>query len=627
MAEGDADLRSIQQARHLAERANQAARTLASFPQESLDTILESMQNAALPHAEEWARMAVEETGFGNVADKTLKNRFSIIDLYRHIRPMRTVGLQDPESRRDVLEIAAPVGVVAGVIPSTNPTSTAIYKIFIALKAGNAIVLSPHPHAQRCVHAVAETLRRAAAGGGAPPEAIACLSDPTLEGTHELMRHPSVAVILATGGAGLVQAAYSSGKPAYGVGPGNVPAFVDRTADVAKAARDIITGKTFDNGVLCSSENAVVADLPVALKLREEMTANGARFLSDEETAKLSDIITGKTFDHGVLCSSENAVIADAPISERLEKEMRAGGAYFLAPDEIGRLSALAVREDGSLNTGIVGKSAEHIAALGELDVPSDTRCLVARLTGVGKRYPLSREKLSPILAYYVEDGWEACCARVFDVLHYGGMGHTMSIHSRDRDLIMKFAMTKPVFRICVNTPAAVGAVGLTTALEPSMTLGCGALGGNITSDNIMPRHLVNLKRLAFETRSFQEAAEKGRKREDTRAGAACSITGVASVGGDRDPAPKVPAGRTDRLELRARVAAAIRRRRPASPDRPAPSRPSPSQPAVFPAHFVSEADIRQALVEKRPIVIDDRTIITPSARDLGRQHDVFQKL
>ena len=587
MSEADRDLSSIQQARRLAERASRAAGALAAFSQEQLDSILDAMHHAGLARAEEWARHAVEETGFGNVGDKLLKNLFSTVDLYRHIRPMRTVGVLRQDEASRVMEIASPVGVVAAIVPSTNPTSTAIYKIFISLKAGNAVVISPHPYAQKCVHAVSTILSEAARGAGAPDDAITCMTDPHLDGTTELMKHPAVGVILATGGTGLVRAAYSSGKPAYGVGPGNVPAFVERTADIAKAARDIVSGKTFDNGVLCSSENAVVADLPIAETLIEQMKTNGA---------------------------------------------------FFCEEDAAGRLARFAVRADGSLNTAIVGKSAEIIASMAGITVPAGTRCLVARLDGVGREHPLSREKLSPILAFYVEDGWEACCRRVLEILRYGGMGHTMSIHSQDRDIIMKFALTKPVFRICVNTPAAVGAVGLTTGLEPSMTLGCGALGGNITSDNIMPRHLINLKRLAFETRTYEEAVAGAGAAPQT----AASLTAATAV-----PAPQSGAEQT--AALRQRIARVIESQRPSASSVPSPPRhaseparspishASPTSPAArgefareprqtaAPVPFVSEADVRQALNEKRCIPVDARTIITPSARDLGQEHRVFQ--
>ncbi|MGH9867880.1 MAG: aldehyde dehydrogenase family protein [Candidatus Polarisedimenticolia bacterium] len=553
----DRDLASIQQARQLVEQAAGAAEALASFSQEQIDLILDAMHEAARPLAATWARLAVEETGFGNEADKTLKNRFATEDLHRYIRPMKTVGVLREEAGGDLLEIAAPVGVVAAIIPSTNPTSTAIYKIFIALKAANAIVLSPHPRSRRCIGEVARTLADAARRAGAPEGSIGCMSDPALEGTNELMRHPRVGVILATGGTGLVRAAYSSGKPAFGVGPGNVPAFVERSADVPKAARDIVAGKVFD---------------------------------------------------HGVLCSSENAVVVDRPVAEELQREMSAAGAWFLDDGQAAALARLAIAPDGSLNTDIVGKSAAAIASMAGLSPPAGTRCLVAKLTGVGRAHPLSREKLSPILAWYAEDGWEACCERVLEILKYGGMGHTMSIHSKDRGIIMKFALAKPVFRIVVNTPASVGAVGLTTPLEPSMTLGCGALGGNITSDNIMPRHLINLKRLAFETRPFGQAALAPASPAPRRASAEEIRQKVAQVLQSRQPAPPAPLARAPQ---------------PAPVDPPAP-RPSGGSAAVA---FVSEADVRQAIDERRRILVNRRTIITPSARDLGQTHRVFQEV
>src|SRR5262245_14280854 len=555
--EQDHDLRSIQQARLLARRAAQAAAQLATLPQEALDAILDAMHQAALPRAEQWARMAVEETGFGNVPDKIKKNLFSTVDLYEHIRPMKTVGVLNEYPERRLFEIASPVGVVAAIVPSTNPTSTAIYKIFIALKSGNAVVVSPHPYAGGCVAAVAGVLAEAAVSAGAPADAITCMTDPVLAGTTELMRHEAVSVILATGGTGLVRAAYSSGKPAYGVGPGNVPVFVERTASIPKAAADIVAGKSFDNGVLCSSENAVVADQPISEPLRTAMAEQGAYFLSELETAILS---------------------------------------------------RFAVRQDGSLNTRIVGKSAAEIAEMTGITAPAGTRVLVAGLTGVGREHPLSREKLSPILAFYTEDGWEACCRRVLELLHHGGMGHTMAIHSSDNAIIMKFALTKPVFRICVNTPASVGAVGLTTGLEPSMTLGCGALGGNITSDNIMPRHLINLKRLAYETRPFQ--GDQPRPAE----GKPLAVEPIMT------PTAATPPGPTRDERVRAMVASALARRepaiapvRPASPPRasgPVKERMAASGTAV---PFVSEADVRQALAENRRIIVGPRTIITPS--------------
>ncbi|MBI3448523.1 MAG: aldehyde dehydrogenase family protein, partial [Acidobacteria bacterium] len=537
-------------------------------------------------------RLAHDETGFGNVPDKTRKNLFVIVDVHRFIRPMRTVGVlsEDPEKR--LIEIAAPAGIVAAIVPTTNPTSTAINKIFIALKAACPIVISPHPNARACVQEVARVLDRAAREAGAPPGSIACMTHVSIEGTRELMKHRLTGIILATGGTGLVRAAYSSGKPAFGVGPGNVPAFVDRSADIAKAARDIVAGKTFDNGVLCSAENAVVAD---------------------------------------------------APIDGALVEAMKAEGAAFLDAAEIAALERVVVTPAGALNTAIVGRDASTIAAMAGLRVAGGTRCLIARLDRVGAEAPLSREKLSPILAYYVEDGWEAACARCLEILAYGGMGHTMSIHARDRDVIMRFALGKPVFRIVVNSPAAVGAVGVTTGVDPSMTLGCGALGGNITSDNITPRHLVNVKRLAFELRSFAAEAPPGppARPPGIVPGFPRSATGTAPVPAPSS-APASPKGLPDPASLRALILAAADRRGVVAPGRPAdpPEREGPRARAVRPdapggaptgtratpgpVPFVSEADVRAALLEGRRIAISSKTIVTPSARDLGDAHRVF---
>src|SRR5687767_6754379 len=347
----DRDLTSIAEARALARRAKQAWLELAEFSQERIDAIVDAMAAAATPQAEMFARLAVEETGYGVVADKVQKNLFSSQKVYAFIRPMKTVGVVARHEDRRVIEIAEPFGVVAAVVPSTNPTSTAIYKILIAIKARCAIVLSPHPAAVKCITAVAEVMEEAARRAGAPAGAINWMTTVTLEGTQELMKHRDVAVILATGGMGLVRAAYSAGKPAYGVGPGNAPAFIERTANVRKAVRDIITGKTFDNGLLCSSENSVVAD---------------------------------------------------APIAEDAKREFQAQGGYFLNKAEADSLARMLVTPQRLPNPALVGKSANEIADKCGIKVPADTRVLIAQLEGVGRDHPLSIEKLCPVLSFYV---------------------------------------------------------------------------------------------------------------------------------------------------------------------------------------------------------------------------------
>src|ERR687889_611790 len=393
--------------------------------------------------------MAVEETGFGIADDKREKNRFAAEDVWNAFRGLRTVGVVSES--KDVVEIASPRGVVAGIIPSTNPTSTAIFKILIAIKSRNAVVLSPHPSAAKCINETARVMRDAGVKEGLPADAIGCMATATIEGTETLMKHRQTAVILATGGIGLVRAAYSSGKPAFGVGPGNVPVFVERSADVPIAVQNILTGKTFDNGTICASEQAVVADAPVAKQVREEFEAQGGHFLSAAEADQLATVVSTGT---------------------------------------------------RALNPQIVGKSVDTIAKMAGLTVPAGTRCLIAEVGGVGRDYPLSMEKLSPILAFYVEDGLERGAARCFEVLSYGGMGHTAGIHTRSREAAKNFGIEMPASRVVVNSPTTHGAIGFSTALPPSMTLGCGSWGGNVTSDNVSPWHLMDIKRVAFETRA-----------------------------------------------------------------------------------------------------------------------------
>ncbi|MDQ3806070.1 MAG: aldehyde dehydrogenase family protein, partial [Acidobacteriota bacterium] len=444
----DKDLQSVQQARDLVEAAHRAQGQLARFDQGKIDRACEAMARAALREAARLGAMAVEETGYGIPDDKREKNRFAAEDVWNFFRGLRTVGVIN--ETQDVMEIASPRGVVAGIIPSTNPTSTAIFKILIAIKSRNAVVLSPHPSAARCINETARVMREAGVKEGLPAEAVGCMTSATIEGTEALMKHKLTAVILATGGIGLVRAAYSSGKPAFGVGPGNVPVFVERTADVPLAVQNILTGKCFDNGTICASEQAVVADAPVASAVRQELEAQGAHLLSPAEADQLAKVVaTGQR----------------------------------------------------TLNPAVVGRSVEVIAKMAGIQLPPGTRCMVAEVGGVGREHPLSMEKLSPILAFYVEDGLERGAARCFEVLSYGGMGHTAGIHTRSRDAARAFGMEMPASRVVVNTPTTHGAIGFSTALPPSMTLGCGSWGGNVTSDNISPWHLMDIKRVAFETR------------------------------------------------------------------------------------------------------------------------------
>ena len=549
------DQRSSEEARTLAARAYEARPALVELGQEDVDRIVAAMAATAADHAEELAAAAVEETGYGVCADKVRKNLFAARTVYDFIRPMKTVGVLRRLDDRRVVEIAEPFGVVAAIAPSTNPTSTAIYKLLIAMKARCPIVLSPHPAAVDCINRTVRLLERAARAAGAPAGAISCMESVTIAGTQALMGHPRVAVILATGGMGLVRAAYSAGKPAYGVGPGNAPAYIERSADIEKAVRDILIGKTFDNGLLCSSENSVVVDSTIAEEVRREFEARGGHFLNRTGTAALAGVlITPQRLPHPKL----------------------------------------------------VGRTAVEIAERAGLRVPDHTRALIAPLDGVGRDHPLSIEKLCPVLSFYVVEDWREGCERCRQILRYGGMGHTMAIHSRDESVVLEFALKKPAFRIVVNTPATLGAIGMTTGLDPSMTLGCGGLGGNATSDNISPRHLLNVKRLAYEVRTAPQAAS--------------DLVSASPLGSDAGAGgPERTAG-LDRRLVADRVAALLE-----TP--PAGRSPSPDPAgggARVPVPFVCEDDVRVAIRESRPIVIGERTIVTPAARDLAQAHGVF---
>ena len=544
----DKDLLSIQQARALAAAAREAQKALKEFSQEQVDRIVEAMAGAARGEAERLGRLAHEETGFGNTKDKTLKNLFAAVDVLEYIRPLRTVGILREDKERRVVEIAEPMGVVAAVIPSTNPTSTAIFKALVSVKARNAVVMSPHPSARNCILETVRVMHGPAVAAGLPKDALSCMTEVSLEGTQELMRCRDTGVILATGGIGLVRAAYSSGKPAYGVGPGNVPAYIHQSADVPKAARDVMNGKTFDNGTLCSSEQSIVCDEAIKEQVIAEVKKNGGYFLSDAESAAVARVV--------------------------------------VTPQRLA-------------NPEIVGKPATYIAEKAGVKVPPETRALIAPLTGVGRDFPLSIEKLCPVLAFYVVKDWHEGCERVLQLLRYGGTGHTMAIHSKDDAVIREFALKKPVFRIVANSQSSMGATGYTTGLAPSMSLGCGAYAGNITSDNITPFHLINIKRLAYELP------------RDRRPGATA--------------APPSPAGSGD---LSSRVAAFVAERVGAGPAGAPPAPPPPPAPPAAPTRpavdFVAEDDVRRAIREGRTITIRRGAIVTPAARDLAEGKGVL---
>jgi acetaldehyde dehydrogenase (acetylating) len=613
-AERDRDLESIHEARVLGRAAIAAQQQLEAFSQEQIDAIVEAMAAAGREHSARLAEMAHRETGFGNIPDKIRKNDFVLNNVVEAMRGMRTVGVLREDREHGVREIAEPVGVVAGIIPSTNPTSTAMFKCLIALKARCGIVLSPHPSAARCVQESAAVMAAAARGAGAPEGIIGCMTRVTMQGTKELMNGRETDLILATGGTALVRAAYSAGKPAYGVGPGNVPAYIERSADVAKAVRDIISGTTFDNGTLCSSEQSIVCDRVIRDQVIEQVRANGGHFLSAEEAE---------------------------------------------------RLAALLITKEMLVNPEFVGRPAATIAAAAGIPVPEGTRVLVAAVAGVGKKYPLSHEKLSPVLAFYEVEDWQEGCARCTELLHFGGMGHTMAIHSADDDIVLQFGLRKPAHRVLVNTVAALGAVGLTTHLFPSMTLGCGSWGNNITSDNVGPQHLLNVKRLAYETREYipdrqaeeapgTAAAPASPWPPDNRADVSAAIVagdadqgleariadlltrrGILPRAGGAPPA----AGRAAIVSVREGPANKPSPTVPEPPrgraegPRPTPGKatsapsnsPSPPPPAA-PVDFVCEDDVRLAVERGEKIRIGPDTIITPSARELGEARGVFRR-
>jgi acetaldehyde dehydrogenase (acetylating) len=452
----DKDLLSIQEARDLANAAHEAWKAWSQASQAEVDRVCAAMAEAGYHASERLGRMAQEETGYGVAAHKKLKNEFGSRTVWESIRSLKTVGVIRHDPDRRLYEIACPMGVVTALIPSTNPTSTAFNKVLISVKARNAIVVAPHPSAVRCTYEAAQTMALAAEGAGAPKGLIGCMQRISLPGTQELMSHRYTAVILATGGMPMVRAAHSTGKPAYGVGPGNVPVYVDGSADIEKAARYIVASKAFD---------------------------------------------------YSTICATEQSVIADRPISSRLADLMRAEGAYFTNKPETDALRKTVFHADGSTNTAVVGKSAAYVAGYAGIKIPAGTRILVTPLNKVGKEEPLSHEKLTTVLGWYVVDGWEQGCETSIAIIESGGRGHTQIIYANDDRIIMAFGLEKPVFRILVNTMGTLGAIGLTTGVMPSMTLGPGGLGGAITGDNITASHLVNIKRLAYETAAPPPAA------------------------------------------------------------------------------------------------------------------------
>lgn len=456
MADFDLDLQSIQEARNLVAQAHEAQKQFQHASQGDVDRICAAMVEAGYAAAERLGRLAVEETGYGVPEHKTLKNILTTRILWNAIKDIPTVGVIHHDPVQKIYDIAWPVGLVAALTPSTNPTSTALFKVLIGVKARDAVIVAPHPAAVRCSAESVRVLAEAGEAAGMPKGLVGCMTKISLRGTQELMGHKYTSLILATGGSEMVRAAHSAGKPAYGVGPGNVPVYVDRSADLHRAAKYIVASKAFD---------------------------------------------------HSVICATEQAVVADTPIAAQLEELMKGEGAYFVDKQQADALAKLLFTPGPLINPKTVGKSPQQLAQMCGISVPDAARILVARLSGVGRQEPLSGEKLTTVLGWYEANGWEAGCERCIELINFGGRGHSLVIHAQDDNVIMRFGLEKPVFRIAVNTMGTLGTTGMTTGVMPSMTLGSGGIGGSITGDNITVKHMYNVKRLAYEIHPPPEAA------------------------------------------------------------------------------------------------------------------------
>jgi len=443
----DKDLAARQEARLLCRQAEKAQQILAQMTQQQLDAIVEAIAGKFSASAVELAELAVRETGFGNAEDKVVKNRFASETVAAAVRGMKTVGVLNTCEKEKLWEVGVPVGVIAAIVPSTNPTSTVCYKAIIALKSGNSIVFSPHPKALECTLRAARVVAAAAEAAGAPPGSIGCLSMASMAGCQELMGAEQVRLILATGGPGMVKAAYSSGKPAIGVGAGNGPAYIHHSADVARA---------------------------------------------------LACICRSKSFDYGTVCASEQSIIVEKSMEEAVRQEGKRQGFYFMSTNEAGSLAKLLFKPNGALNPAIVGRPATALAEMAGFSVPRETKVLVAREQEAGPTRPYSMEKLCPVLAFFVMDSEDAVLQKAIEVLKHEGSGHTFAIHAAEEGVIRKFALQVPVSRFLVNTPAALGGIGATTGLFPALTLGCGAVGGSSSSNNISPLDLINIRRVAW---------------------------------------------------------------------------------------------------------------------------------
>jgi acetaldehyde dehydrogenase (acetylating) len=606
----DKDLVSIQEVRSKVEKAYAAWLKYRTYNQEQVDAIVERMAAAGRANARRLAELAVEETGYGNAKDKVAKNLLNADLLPRRMRGMKTIGLLRELPEEGLVEYGVPMGVVAAILPTTNPTSTAIYKSLISLKAGNAIVISPHPNAKRCTCETADLLYRAALEAGAPEDIIQCVFNATIEGTNALMKHERTGVILSTGGSGIVRAAYSSGKPAFGVGPGNVPVLIERSADIVEA---------------------------------------------------VSKVVEGKSFDYGTVCSSEQAIVAEESLKDRIIAELKKHKAYFCDAQQTAALAKLLVTPNFTINAKCVGQAPTKIAQMAGFEIPPDAPILVVDPGGVGKQHPLSAEKLSPVLALYFVADFNAAMDVCHSLLRFGGLGHTCCIYSKDDARIRQYAERMPAFRVLVNTPTPQGSTGITTNVFPSMTLGCGAVAGNITSDNVGPQHLINIKRLAYAVRRAEDAFSV--PADDPAQAAAGPIDRGAVVAAverylNNRGVAVAPAPAATKTAVVSNVATQVvdqflARRGMSSASGPPANPPAtcgakseanpgchvcsasaaapaataaekPAEQTVPIVDFVCEDDVRAAMKQSRKIFIGPKTIVTPAARDLAGRFDIL---
>lgn len=453
----DRDLVSVQEVRNLIAASKAAQEEYASWDQQRVDMLVKAITEECEKNSERLAKLAVEETGFGIWQDKVLKNALGSTLTYDYIKDMKTIGIIGEDEEKGIMEVGVPMGIVAALIPSTNPTSTVMYKTLICLKAGNSIIISPHPNAFNSILETVKVIHKALERCNAPKALVQCITTPTSQGRDTLLRDRRIGIILATGGEAMVRAAYSSGNPALGVGPGNGPSFIERSADIPLAVKRIFDSKTFDNGTICASEQSIITEKCIA-----------------------DDVI----------------------------QEVKRQDGYFLSPAESEKVGRFILRENGTMNPKIVGRSARKIAEMAGITIPEGTRVLLSVQTTVGKDNPYSREKLCPILAFYVEENWEKACERSIQILNNEGVGHTMTMHTRNKDVVRQFALKKPVSRLLVNTPGSLGGTGASTALPPALTLGCGAVGGSATSDNVTPLNLINIRRVAYGLKELSEIQE-----------------------------------------------------------------------------------------------------------------------